>query len=73
MKNILLTAYLLYVLLVEGPFVLITLGGILGVNHWISWHIRAEIQQMAEKREEAISMNLAPEQLQEKMERTKAP
>ena len=62
--------YPIYLLIFEFPFVLITLGGIIGVGHVISNYERNQIIELVEKRNEAISMHIMPEQLQEKEQKS---
>ena len=58
--------YPIYFLIFEFPFVLITLGGIIGVDHVIANYERNQIIELVEKRNEAISMHIMTEQLQDK-------
>jgi len=58
--------YPLYMLFFEMPFVIITLGEIIGVDHVIANYERTQIIKLVEKRNEAISMRIMPEQIQEK-------
>ena len=58
--------YPLYMLFFEIPIIVVYLAGITGVGHWISNYERAQIQQLVEKRDEAIGMKIMPEQVQEK-------
>jgi len=62
--------YPIYFLIFEFPFVLITLGGIIGVDHVIANYERTQIIELIEKRNEAISMRIMPEQLQEKEQKS---
>ncbi len=58
--------YPIYFLIFEFPFVVITLGGIIGVDHVIANYERNQIIELVEKRNEAISMHIIPEQIKEK-------
>jgi len=62
--------YPIYFLIFEFPFVLITLGGIIGVDHVIADYERNQIIELVEKRNEAISMHIMPEQIQEKEQKS---
>ena len=57
--------YPIYFLIFEFPFVLTTLGGIIGVDHVIANYERNQIIEV-KKRNEAISMHIMTEQLQDK-------
>jgi hypothetical protein len=46
------------------------LGGIIGVDHVIANYERTQIIELIEKRNEAISMRIMPEQLQEKEQKS---
>jgi hypothetical protein len=58
--------YALYLALFEMPIAFTYLAGITGVGHWISNYERNQIIELVEKRNEAISMRIMPEQIQEK-------
>ena len=64
------TIYALYLVLFEIPNILMPLAGITRINnvisHTITTYERAQIQQLVEKRDEAIGMKIMPEQIQEK-------
>jgi hypothetical protein len=62
--------YPIYFLIFEFPFVVITLGGIIGVDHVIADYERNQIIELVEKRNEAISMHIMPEQIQEKEQKS---
>ena len=64
------TIYALYLVLFEMPIAFTYLAGITGVGHWISNYERVQIEQLIEKRDEAISMKILPEQLQEKEQKS---
>ena len=63
--------YPIYFLIFEFPFVVITLGGIIGVDHVIANYERNQIIELVEKRNEAISMHIMPEQIQEKEQKSR--
>jgi|GEM_PF-7028500 len=58
--------YPLYMIFFEMPIIAVYLAGITGVSHWISNYERAQIQQLVEKRDEAIGMKIMPEQIRER-------
>ena len=62
--------YALYLVFFEMPIAFTYLAGITGVGHWISNYERNQIQQLVEKRNEAISMRTMPEQLHEKEQKS---
>ena len=62
--------YPIYFLIFEFPFVLTTLGGIIGVDQVIANYERNQIIELVEKRNEAISMHIMPEQIQEKEQKS---
>jgi hypothetical protein len=62
--------YGLYLVLFEIPVAFTYLAGLTGVGHWISNYERSQIEQLIEKRDEAISMKILPEQLQEKEQKS---
>ena len=64
------TIYALYLVLFEMPIAFTYLAGITGVGHWISNYERTQIIELIEKRNEAISMHIMPEQLQEKKQKS---
>jgi hypothetical protein len=62
--------YPIYFLIFEFPFALTTLGGIIGIDHVIANYERNQIIELVEKRNEAISMHIMPEQLQIKEQKS---
>jgi len=58
--------YSTYFVFFEAPVIMMFLSGITGIGNMIADYERNQIYNLAQQREEAITMKLLPEQIQEK-------